>query len=111
MGDNVTLVTAGRFAGATLGFGGAHVGPEAAGGGPIALLKDGDMIVLDAVDGILSVEVSDEELAERRKSWTPRETEFGSGTIWKYAQTVGCARDGAVTHPGAAKEVSIYADI
>jgi dihydroxy-acid dehydratase len=55
--------------------------------------------------------VSDEELAERRKSWTPRETEFGSGTIWKYAQTVGCARDGAVTHPGAAKEVSIYADI
>jgi dihydroxy-acid dehydratase len=111
MGDKVALITDGRFSGATRGFCVGHVGPEAAVGGPIALLKDGDMIVLDAIDGILSVEVSDEELAERRKSWTPRETEFGSGTIWKYAQTVGCARDGAVTHPGAAKEVSIYADI
>jgi dihydroxy-acid dehydratase len=111
MGDKVALITDGRFSGATRGFCVGHVGPEAAVGGPIALLRDGDMIVLDAIDGILSVELSDEELAERRKSWKPRETEFGSGTIWKYAQTVGCARDGAVTHPGAAKEVSIYADV
>jgi dihydroxy-acid dehydratase len=111
MGDKVALITDGRFSGATRGFCVGHVGPEAAVGGPIALLRDGDMIVLDAIDGILSVELSDEELAERRKSWTPRSTEFGSGTIWKYAQTVGCARDGAVTHPGKSGEVSIYADI
>jgi dihydroxy-acid dehydratase len=111
MGDKVALITDGRFSGATRGFCVGHVGPEAAVGGPIALLRDGDMIVLDAIDGILSVELSDEELAERRKSWAPRSTEFGSGTIWKYAQTVGCARDGAVTHPGKAGEVSIYADI
>ena len=69
------------------------------------------MIVLDAIDGILSVELSDEELAERRKSWKPRETEFGSGTIWKYAQTVGSAKDGAVTHPGGKGEKQVYADI
>jgi dihydroxy-acid dehydratase len=111
MGEKVALITDGRFSGATRGFCVGHVGPEAAVGGPIALLKDGDMIILDAIDGILSVELSDEELSERRKAWKPRVTEFGSGAIWKYAQTVGCARDGAVTHPGAAKETQVYADI
>jgi dihydroxy-acid dehydratase len=112
MGDKVALITDGRFSGATRGFCVGHVGPEAAVGGPIALLKDGDIIVLDAIDGVLSVELSDEELETRRKTWRPRTTvEFGSGTIWKYAQTVGNARDGAVTHPGARNETHVYADI
>ncbi len=111
MGEKVALITDGRFSGATRGFCVGHVGPEAAVGGPIGLLKDGDMIVLDAIDGILSVELSDAELAERKKTWKPHPAEFGSGTIWKYAQTVGNARDGAVTHPGASGETSVYADI
>jgi dihydroxy-acid dehydratase len=111
MGDKVALITDGRFSGATRGFCVGHVGPEAAVGGPIALLRDGDIIVLDAIDGILATEVSDEEFDRRRQAWTPRPSEFGSGAIWKYAQTVGCARDGAVTHPGAAGETSVYADV
>ena len=112
MGDKVALITDGRFSGATRGFCIGHVGPEAAVGGPIALLQGRrHHRASTPIDGTLAVELSDEELAERRKAWKPRETEYGSGTLWKYAQTVGRARDGAVTHPGAAKEISIYADI
>ncbi len=111
MGSKVALITDGRFSGATRGFCVGHVGPEAAVGGPIGLLKDGDMIVLDAIEGILSVELSDAELESRRKEWQPRGNDFGSGAIWKYAQTVGCARDGAVTHPGAERETHVYADV
>ena len=111
MGDKVALITDGRFSGATRGFCIGHVGPEAAVGGPIALLRDGDMITIDAVKGTIDVALSDDELAERRKSWAPRETEFGSGAIWKYAQGVGSARDGAVTHPGFKGEKQVYADI
>jgi dihydroxy-acid dehydratase len=111
MGGKVALITDGRFSGATRGFCVGHVGPEAAVGGPIGLLKDGDVITIDAVAGILDVELSDEELATRRKSWKPRRTDYQSGAIWKYAQTVGPARDGAVTHPGAASETHCYADI
>lgn len=111
MGDKVALITDGRFSGATRGFCIGHVGPEAAVGGPIGLLKDGDIITIDAVAGTIDVDVSDEEMAERRKSWTPRETDYQSGVLWKYAQTVGSARDGAVTHPGGAKETHCYADI
>ncbi|MHB1109360.1 MAG: dihydroxy-acid dehydratase [Devosia sp.] len=111
MGDKIALITDGRFSGATRGFCVGHVGPEAAVGGPIALLKDGDMITLDAVEGILSVDLSDEELARRRAQWSPRETQFGSGAIWKYAQQVGPARYGALTHPGAKGEKECYADI
>ncbi len=111
MGDKVALITDGRFSGATRGFCIGHVGPEAAVGGPIGLLRDGDIIEIDAIDGILNVDLSEEELAERAKSWTPRETDYTSGALWKYAQTVGSARDGAVTHPGGFKEKMCYADI
>jgi len=111
MGDKVALITDGRFSGATRGFCVGHVGPEAAVGGPIALIRDGDIITLDANTGELSVNVSEAELAERAKAWKPRETEYGSGAIWKYAQLVGPARYGALTAPGAEKEKRCYADI
>jgi dihydroxy-acid dehydratase len=111
MGDKVALITDGRFSGATRGFCIGHVGPEAAIGGPIGLIRDGDIIAIDAVEGTLEVELSDEELAERLKDWQPRPTTFGSGAIWKFAQAVGSARKGAVTHPGGAAETSCYADI
>lgn len=110
-GGKVALITDGRFSGATRGFCIGHVGPEAAVGGPIALLRDGDMITIDAVNGTIDVALTESELAERRKAWTPRETDYQSGAIWKYAQQVGPARDGAVTHPGGAKETHCYADI
>jgi dihydroxy-acid dehydratase len=111
MGDKVALITDGRFSGATRGFCIGHVGPEAAVGGPIGLLVDGDMISLDAVEGTISVDLTDDELAERKKTWKPRETDHTSGVLWKYAQTVGPARDGAVTHPGGKAEKVTYADI
>jgi dihydroxy-acid dehydratase len=111
MGGKVALITDGRFSGATRGFCIGHVGPEAAVGGPIALLRDGDMITIDAVQGRLDVALSDDELAARAKEWKPRETTSRSGAIWKYAQTVGSAREGAVTHPGGKNEVECYADI
>src|SRR4051812_6855034 len=111
MGDKVALITDGRFSGATRGFCIGHVGPEAAIGGPIGLLRDGDIIAIDAVKGTLEVRLSDDELAERRKAWQAREGAFGSGYLWKYAQTVGSAKGGAVTHPGGAQEKHCYADI
>ncbi len=111
MGDKVALITDGRFSGATRGFCIGHVGPEAAVGGPIALLRDGDSITIDAIKGTIDVALSEAELAERRKAWVPRETDIASGAIWKYAQGVGSAKDGAVTHPGARAEKSVYADI
>ena len=111
MGESVALITDGRFSGGTRGFCVGHVGPEAAVGGPIGLLKDGDIIVLDAVKGILDVELSDAELAERRKAWKPREHNHQSGALWKYAQLVGPAHLGAVTHGGGKAETHTYADI
>jgi dihydroxy-acid dehydratase len=111
MGDKVALITDGRFSGATRGFCIGHVGPEAAVCGPIGLVRDGDMITLDAEEGIIDLEVSEEELAERAKEWTPPSPNFESGCIWKYAQLVGAAREGAVTHPGATAEGKCYADI
>jgi dihydroxy-acid dehydratase len=111
MGGKVALITDGRFSGATRGFCIGHVGPEAAVGGPIGLLKDGDVISIDAVKGTIEVALSEAELAARAKKWKARKTDYQSGAIWKYAQTVGSARDGAVTHPGAAKETHCYADI
>ena len=110
MGDKVALITDGRFSGATRGFCVGHVGPEAAIGGPIGLLRDGDIIELDADNGILNVKLSDDELAKRKAQWKPREGEFGSGYLWKYGQQVGPALYGAVTHPGGKAEKVSYAD-
>ncbi|HXZ01215.1 MAG TPA: dihydroxy-acid dehydratase [Stellaceae bacterium] len=111
MGHEVALITDGRFSGATRGFCVGHIGPEAAVGGPIALLRDGDTIVIDAEAGTIEVELSAAELAERRKAWKPRRHDFQSGALWKYAQTVGDANKGAVTHPGGKAETHVYADI
>ncbi|MEQ8369204.1 MAG: dihydroxy-acid dehydratase, partial [Alphaproteobacteria bacterium] len=111
MGDKVALITDGRFSGATRGFCIGHVGPEAAVGGPIGLLRDGDAITIDADAGTIDVALSAAELAERRKAWTPRATDFQSGALWRYAQTVGPAQKGAVTHPGAQAETHVYADL
>ncbi|SLN52356.1 Dihydroxy-acid dehydratase [Roseovarius gaetbuli] len=112
MGKKVALITDGRFSGATRGFCVGHVGPEAAHGGPIALLKDGDMITLNALTGELSVALSDEELAARKADWKgPRETLYASGALWKYAQLVGETYKGAVTHPGAKAERHVYMDL
>ena len=111
MGEEVALITDGRFSGATRGFCVGHVGPEAAVGGPIGLLRNGDRIRMDAEAGTIEVLLSDEELAARRAAWTPRRTDYNSGVIWKYAQTVGPAHLGAVTNPGGAAETHCYADI
>ncbi len=112
MGKKVALITDGRFSGATRGFCVGHVGPEAAVGGPIGLLKDGDVISLDAVAGTIDVDLSDDELAARREAWSgPRETIYGSGALWKYAQLAGPAQDGAVTHPGGGAERHSYPDL
>jgi dihydroxy-acid dehydratase len=110
-GDQVALITDGRFSGATRGFCIGHVGPEAAVGGPIGLLQDGDQITIDAEAGTIDVNLSDEELAARKANWKPRETDYNAGAIWKYAQTVGSAEKGALTHPGARAESHVYADI
>ncbi len=111
MGKKVALITDGRFSGATRGFCVGHVGPEAAHGGPIALLKDGDIITIDAIKGQISVALSDEELAARKALWKgPRATDYASGALWKYARLVGPTRFGAVTHPGAKAETHVYMD-
>jgi len=111
MGDKVALITDGRFSGATRGFCIGHVGPEAAVGGPIGLLKDGDIIDIDAEAGRLDVELNATDLAARQAGWEPRASMYTSGTLWKYAQTVGPAEKGAVTHPGGKAEVLSYAEI
>ncbi len=112
MGKKVALITDGRFSGATRGFCVGHVGPEAAHGGPIALVQDGDMITIDAIKGELSVALNAEELAARKASWQgPRETIYAAGALWKYAQLVGSAKYGAVTHPGAKEERHAYMDL
>ena len=111
MGDKVALITDGRFSGATRGFCIGHVGPEAAVGGNIALIRDGDEIFIDANKGILEVNLTNEELLIRKKQWKPKKHDYQSGDLWKYSQLVGPALNGAVTHPGADKEKFCYADI
>jgi dihydroxy-acid dehydratase len=111
MGGKVALITDGRFSGATRGFCIGHVGPEAAVGGPIGLLRDGDIITIDAENGTLDVNLSADELSKRKSAWTSRENDATSGYLWKYAQQVGSALHGAVTHPGGAAEKTTYADI
>lgn len=110
-GDKVALVTDGRFSGGTRGLCIGHVGPEAQMGGPIALVKDGDIISIDADAGTIDLEVDADELARRKAEWKPRKTNYNSGALWKYAQMVGPAHLGALTHPGAAEETHVYADL
>jgi dihydroxy-acid dehydratase len=110
-GDKVALITDGRFSGGTRGLCIGHVGPEAAVGGPIGLLKDGDILVIDTDTGQLDVELSEEELAARRKTWKAPPNMYQSGALRKYADQVGPARFGAVTHAGGKAEVHCYADI
>ena len=110
-GDKVALVTDGRFSGGTRGFCIGHVGPEAAEGGPIALVMDGDIISIDANNGSIDVDLSEEELVNRKKQWIKPKTDYNSGTLWKYSKQVGPARYGAVTHPGAKDETHCFADI
>ena len=109
--ENIALITDGRFSGATRGLCVGHVGPEAAVGGPIALIQDGDIISIDATKGTIELEVEVDELARRKAAWRPRGHDYNSGAIWKFAQLVGPAYLGATTHPGAAKETHVYADI
>ena len=112
MGKKVALITDGRFSGATRGFCVGHVGPEAAHGGPIALLQDGDTITIDAIQGTLSVDLDAATMQSRRDAWDgPRDTIYSSGALWKYAQLVGDTRKGATTHPGAKAEKHIYMDL
>ncbi len=112
MGKKVALITDGRFSGATRGFCVGHVGPEAAHCGPIALVRDGDVITINAIEGTLSVDLSDDELAQRKADWAgPRATIYATGALWKYAQLVGATHKGAVTHPGGGAELHVYADL
>jgi dihydroxy-acid dehydratase len=110
-GDKVALITDGRFSGGTRGLCVGHVGPEAQDGGPIALVRDGDIIAIDADAGTMELEVDPAELEARRRLWAPRRTAYGSGALWKFAQGVGPAHLGAVTHPGQKGERHVYADL
>jgi dihydroxy-acid dehydratase len=111
MGEQVALITDGRFSGATRGFCIGHVGPEAAVGGPIALVRDGDIIAIDAESGSLDLNLDKVELESRRKQWKAPPNAYQSGVLRKYADQVGPARKGAVTHAGGKAEVVCYADI
>ena len=111
MGEKVALITDGRFSGATRGFCIGHVGPEATDGGPIALIENGDLICIDAEAGTIDLDVAEDVLAERRARWQPRANDHQSGALWRFAKNVGPACQGAVTHPGAAAETHVYADI
>ncbi|MEM8723930.1 MAG: dihydroxy-acid dehydratase [Pseudomonadota bacterium] len=111
MGEKVALITDGRFSGATRGFCIGHVGPEAAEGGPIALVEDGDTISIDAEAGTIDLEVNESVLADRRESWQPHTNDYQAGALWRYSQTVGPASKGALTHPGAKSETHVFADI
>jgi Dihydroxyacid dehydratase/phosphogluconate dehydratase len=111
VGEEVALITDGRFSGGTRGFCVGHVGPEAATGGPIALLVDGDIITIDANLGLLDVDLNEQELEKRKSNWKPKTTNYQTGALWKYSQEVSDAEKGAVTHPGAKSETHIYADL
>jgi dihydroxy-acid dehydratase len=111
MGEKVALITDGRFSGATRGFCIGHVGPEAADCGPIALVEEGDEISIDATNGTIDLNVAADVLAARKAKWQPRKTDYQSGALWRYAQNVGPAWRGAVTHPGAKAETHVFADI
>ena len=110
-GEKVALITDGRFSGGTRGFCIGHVAPEAALGGPIALIKDGDIITIDANNGSINVDITAEELSKRQENWENKPSEYTSGALAKYAALVGSASKGAVTHAGGKAEKKSYADI
>jgi dihydroxy-acid dehydratase len=97
LGDKVALITDGRFSGGSHGFVVGHITPEAHVGGPIGLLEEGDVITIDSVNNVLSVNVSDEDLAQRRAQWQPYEPRYKRGVLAKYAANVTSASTGAVT--------------
>jgi len=111
LGEKVALITDGRFSGGTRGFCIGHVGPEAAEGGPIALVEDGDEISIDAEAGTVDLNVPEDVLAKRRAAWEPRRNDYQAGALWRFSQNVGPAYKGAVTHPGASAETHVFADI
>jgi dihydroxy-acid dehydratase len=106
LSDKVALLTDGRFSGATHGFMAGHVTPEAARGGPIAAVREGDTINFDIPGRQLNVEISEEEMARRLAEWTPRPLQFQAGVFAKYAALVSSASRGAVTRPDGAATVS-----
>jgi len=97
LGDSVGLITDGRFSGGTYGMVVGHVAPEAAVGGAIALVKEGDSITMDAEQRLLQLNVPDEEIARRRAAWQPPAPRYTSGVLAKYAKLVSSASTGAVT--------------
>ena len=99
LGEEVALVTDGRFSGATHGLMAGHITPEAAHGGPIAALREGDMIVFDVEARELRVELSEDEIAARLRDWTPPAPRYTTGVLAKYASLVSSASEGAVTRP------------
>ena len=111
LGEKVALITDGRFSGGTRGFCIGHVGPEAADGGPIALVENGAISATGGEAGTLAPQHADDVLAERRRNWQPRLNNYQSGALWRYSRNVGPASQGAVTHPGGQAETHVYADI
>jgi dihydroxy-acid dehydratase len=101
LGESVALVTDGRFSGATRGFMVGHVAPEAARGGPLAIVREGDVIAIDADAGSLTLELPDEEIAERLAAWQPPPLRYAGGVFARYRALVGSASDGAVLLPTA----------
>jgi dihydroxy-acid dehydratase len=99
LGESVALVTDGRFSGATRGLMVGHVAPEAARGGPLAAVRDGDMITIDVDAGTLQVDLSDQELAERMRDWTPPPSPYAAGVFARYRAQVSSASEGAVLRP------------
>ena len=100
LGESVALITDGRFSGATRGLMAGHVAPEAARGGPIAAVREGDMIVVDIDGRRLDVELSEEEIGRRLSQWTAPQPRYSSGVFAKYMALVSSASQGAVTQPG-----------
>ena len=111
LGEDVVLITGGRFFGGSRGFCIGHVTPEAHLGGPIALVEEGDRVIIDARKGEIELRIDEAEMSRRRSKWRPRRSDFQSGAIWRYAQTVGDASKGAVVHPGAEAETHHYGDV
>lgn len=97
LGNDVALITDGRFSGGSHGFVVGHISPEAQVGGPIALVNDGDTITIDAVQNTITLEVTDEELDRRKAQWSAPNLKFNRGVLYKYARTVSCASEGCVT--------------